>query len=227
MLLLSQFKCLVGHYSTTGRRLSRGRSGKNAQIAALPGANRFTRPSKRILTFAQAGGGPEFRQIKPSARGRVRLFAHLRRSLVLSMLARPPETAVINTQVLSARERDSALAWIAVIAIPLLLIAPAIWNGYPLLQYDTGGYLARWYEGYLVPSRSTVFGLYLHFGQNSYFWINLGFQALATLWILQLNLRIFGLRTPICVPAVSLTLIALTALPWLPSMLPTDIFAAL
>ena len=25
-----------------------------------------------------------------------------------------------------------------------------------LLQYDTGGYLARWYEGYLVPSRSTV-----------------------------------------------------------------------
>src|SRR5947208_7533945 len=35
------------------------------------------------------------------------------------------------------------------------LLAPALWNGYPLLQYDTGGYLARWYEGYLVPSRST------------------------------------------------------------------------
>ena len=29
-------------------------------------------------------------------------------------------------------------------------------------QWDTGGYLARWYEGYLVPSRSTVFGIYLH-----------------------------------------------------------------
>ena len=40
-----------------------------------------------------------------------------------------------------------------------LLLAPALWNSYPLLQYDTGGYLARWYEGYLVPSRSTVFGL--------------------------------------------------------------------
>jgi hypothetical protein len=113
------------------------------------------------------------------------------------------------------------------IAIPLLLIAPAIWNGYPLLQYDTGGYLARWYEGYLVPSRSTVFGLYLHFGQGSYFWINLGIQALATLWILQLTLKVFGLRTPFRVAVVSLTLIATTALPWLASMLLTDIFAGL
>jgi hypothetical protein len=45
-------------------------------------------------------------------------------------------------------------------ALPLLMIAPALWNGYPLLQWDTGGYLARWYEGYLVPGRSTVFGLW-------------------------------------------------------------------
>jgi hypothetical protein len=112
-------------------------------------------------------------------------------------------------------------------AIPVLLVAPAIWNGYPLLQYDTGGYLARWYEGYLVPSRSTVFGLYLHFGQNSYFWINLAFQALVTLWILQLTLKMFGLRTPFCLAAVSLTLIAITALPWLASMLLTDIFSGL
>src|ERR1044072_2216880 len=94
------------------------------------------------------------------------------------------------------------------LAIVLLLLAPAIWNGSPLLQYDTGGYLARWDEGYLVPSRSTVFGLYLHFGQDSYFWINLAFQALATLGILQLTLKIFGMRTPFRVAAVSLALIA-------------------
>ena len=111
--------------------------------------------------------------------------------------------------------------------MPLLLIAPAIWNGYPLLQYDTGGYLARWYEGYLVPSRSTVFGLYLHFGQGSYFWINLGIQALATLWILQLTLRVLGVTGPFRLAAISLALIATTALPWLASMLLTDIFAGL
>src|SRR4029079_18179066 len=105
------------------------------------------------------------------------------------------ENAII-TKVIRARRSDFALGWMAVLAIPALLIAPAIWNGYPLLQYDTGGYLARWYEGYLVPSRSTVFGLYLHFGQGSYFWLNLGIQALATLWILQLTLRVFSMRTP-------------------------------
>jgi len=67
----------------------------------------------------------------------------------------------INTQILRARIVYPRIAWIAAVAIPLMLLAPALWNGYPLLQWDTGGYLARWYEGYLVPSRSTVFGLYL------------------------------------------------------------------
>ncbi len=122
---------------------------------------------------------------------------------------------------------ESTWAWIAVVALPFLLIAPALWNGYPLLQWDTGGYLARWYEGYLVPSRSTVFGLYLHFGEDWYFWVNLGIQALATLWILQLTLRLFGMTRPLRLVAISLTLILTTALPWLASMLLTDIFAGL
>ena len=133
----------------------------------------------------------------------------------------------ITTQILRARSTASGWVWIAAVAIPLMLIAPALWNGYPLLQYDTGGYLARWYEGYLVPSRSTVFGLYLHFGEDSHFWINLGVQALATLWILQLTLRVFGMARPLRLMAVSVILILTTALPWLASMLLTDIFAGL
>ena len=108
-----------------------------------------------------------------------------------------------------------------------MLLAPALWNGYPLLQWDTGGYLARWYEGYLVPSRSTAFGLYLHFGEDSSFWINLGIQALATLWILQLTLRVLGMAQPLRLLAISLVLVLTTALPWLASMLLTDIFAGL
>jgi len=133
----------------------------------------------------------------------------------------------INTQILRARAVDSALVWMSAIAIPLMLIAPALWNGYPLLQYDTGGYLARWYEGYLVPSRSTVFGLYLHFGEGSSFWINLGIQALATLWILQLTLRAFGLAGPWRLLGLSIALGLTTALPWLASTLLTDIFSGL
>jgi hypothetical protein len=128
---------------------------------------------------------------------------------------------------LRARTTASAWVWIAAVAIPLMLLAPALWNGYPLLQYDTGGYLARWYEGYLVPSRSTVYGIYLHLGEDSHFWINLGIQALATLWILQLTLRVFGIVRPSRLMAVSIALILTTALPWLASMLLTDIFAGL
>jgi hypothetical protein len=128
---------------------------------------------------------------------------------------------------LRARATHSAWVWISAVTIPLMLLAPALWNGYPLLQWDTGGYLARWYEGYLVPSRSTVFGLYLHFGEDSGFWLNMGIQALATLWILQLTLRVFGLAGSSRLMGASIALILTTALPWLASLLLTDIFAGL
>jgi hypothetical protein len=128
---------------------------------------------------------------------------------------------------LSAWATEQASVRVAAFVIPFFLLAPAIWNGYPLLQWDTGGYLARWYEGYLVPSRSTVFGLYLHIGEGSGFWFNLVLQALATLWIIWLTLRVLGLAQPFRVAAISLLLVLTTALPWLASMLLTDIFAGL
>jgi hypothetical protein len=133
----------------------------------------------------------------------------------------------ITTDQLRARAVPSLWLRIAATALPLLMIAPAFWNGYPLLQWDTGGYLARWYEGYLVPSRSTVFGLYLHYGEGFGFWINLAVQSLATLWLLQLTLRVLGLMQTVRFVAISLLLIVSTALPWLASMLLTDIFAGL
>src|ERR671923_2167130 len=124
------------------------------------------------------------------------------------------ENKNIAAPVLAARTSATGLVWLAAVVIPLFLIAPAIWNGYPLLQYDTGGYLARWYEGYLVPSRSTVFGLYLHFGEGSSFWINLGIQALATFWILQLTLRVLGMPQPLRLLTLSVVLALTTSLPW-------------
>jgi chromate transport protein ChrA len=95
------------------------------------------------------------------------------------------------------------------------------------LQWDTGGYLARWYEGYLVRARSIVFGLYLHYGEGSSFRINLGLQAPATLWVLQLTLRVLSMAQPFRLLTIGLLSILTTALPWLASMLLTDIFAGL
>src|SRR3954465_15042569 len=107
----------------------------------------------------------------------------------------------------------------------LILLPPAIWNRFPLLQYDTGGYLVRWFEGYLVPSRSTVFGLYLDILARPDFWPAVVIQAGLTIWVVALLLRAFGFGgRPWLLLGVTAALSALTTLPWLASILLTDIF---
>ncbi len=84
--------------------------------------------------------------------------------------------------------------WTLVIAVcVLLLTAPALWNHFPLLQWDTGGYLARWYEGTLVPSRAVVYGLILTAGAPFAFWPVVVAQAGLTVWVVALMLRAHGL----------------------------------
>src|SRR5262245_1812616 len=116
----------------------------------------------------------------------------------------------------------------AALAAALILLAPALWNGFPLLQYDTGGYFARWHEGTLEESRSTVYSLFLHFLSRPNFWPVVVVQTLLAVWILWLVLRSHGLGErarilPITVAALSI----LTAPPWLTSQLITDILAGL
>src|SRR5499427_9229740 len=109
-----------------------------------------------------------------------------------------------------------------------ILLAPALWNRYPLLQYDTGGYLARWYEGYLVPSRSTVFGLFLHLGEGLHFWPELVLQTGCAIWVMSLVLRAAGFAVgPWHRTFIVGGLALVTALPVLSSTLLTDIFAGL
>ncbi|AMN43351.1 hypothetical protein [Rhodoplanes sp. Z2-YC6860] len=114
------------------------------------------------------------------------------------------------------------------LAATLFLLAPAVWNRFPLLQYDTGGYLARWFEGYLVPSRSTVYGLFLTLLSWPDFWPVVIVQSALTVWMLALLLRVLGFGDrPLLVPRVTAVLCLFTTLPWLSGILLTDIFAAL
>jgi hypothetical protein len=109
-----------------------------------------------------------------------------------------------------------------------MLLAPALWNGFPLLQYDTGGYFARWYEGRLEESRSTVYGLFLHVLSLPDFWPVVIAQSLFTVWILWLVLRSYDLGGRVRVlPITVATLSILTALSWLTSQLITDVMAGL
>jgi hypothetical protein len=108
-----------------------------------------------------------------------------------------------------------------------LLLLPALWNGFPLLQWDTGGYLARWYEGTLAVSRSTVYGLFLYALQAPNFWPVVVLQSGIAAWIIALVLRRQGLTRPHHMLLAVLALTLCTSLPWLTSILLTDIFAGL
>lgn len=124
--------------------------------------------------------------------------------------------------------RDRACWALVTVFAVSLLIAPAVWNGFPLLQWDTGGYLARTYESILVPSRPVTYGLILRAGVPFGFWPVLLVQSLLTVWIVALTLRTQGLGgRPWLVAGVIATLSALTTLPWLTSILLTDIFCGL
>jgi len=124
---------------------------------------------------------------------------------------------------LGARAADLAVAGTAT----LLMALPALWNRFPLLQYDTGGYLARWYEGYLVPSRPAPYGLLLNIGSLLDFWPVVLLQAALTVWVLMLTMRAHGLRSPLPRLAVFAALAVVTTLPWIASVLLTDIFVGL
>jgi hypothetical protein len=126
-------------------------------------------------------------------------------------------------------ERRDRAVWALAVSLSIaLLVAPALWNGFALLQWDTGGYLARWYEGYLVPSRAVSYGLILNAGAPLAFWPVLLLQSALTVWIIALILRAHGLgRRPLLLLGVIAVLSMLTTLPWLTSILLTDIFCGL
>ncbi len=124
--------------------------------------------------------------------------------------------------------RDRALWTLASCACVLLLLTPALWNGFPLLQWDTGGYLARWYEGILVPSRAVVYGLMLFASVPLGLWPVLLLQSALTVWLIALMLRAHGCGgRPWLLLGVIAVLSVFTTLPWLTAILLTDIYCGL
>jgi hypothetical protein len=115
----------------------------------------------------------------------------------------------------------------ASLAAMLMLLAPALWNGFPLLEYDTGGYFARWFEGTLEVSRSTAYGLFLVALAQPDFWPAVVVQAALTVWVVALVLRAHGLGRSVVLLVTVAGLSVTTTLPWLTSILLTDIFAGL
>ncbi len=61
------------------------------------------------------------------------------------------------------QRRLSGLPLVAgLVCLALLFLVIALWNRFPLVFYDTGGYLAEGLEGAFLPERSPVYSLLLN-----------------------------------------------------------------
>lgn len=121
--------------------------------------------------------------------------------------------------------RAGAAAWaLSGTAMILLLLVPAIWNGFPFIFPDTGGYLIRPMDGDLGMGRSALYGLFLYLGIPVAFWPNVVIQAAVTVWLVVLTLRVTGLggRPWLALGVVTMLTVA-TGLPWYAGQLMPDI----
>jgi hypothetical protein len=120
-------------------------------------------------------------------------------------------------------------AWI--LTVPAMVgafVGPALWNGFPLIFPDTGGYLARPFEQTLSIGRSAFYGLFLAIGLPLKFWPNVAVQAALCVWLVWLLLRVHGLSgRPFLALTIALGLATLTSLPWFASQLMPDILMPL
>jgi hypothetical protein len=119
----------------------------------------------------------------------------------------------------------NVLAWALTSAAMLLaLVAPALWNGFPLIFPDTGGYLDGPILRTLSMGRSALYGLFLYTGVPFSFWPNVVLQSALIIWLIVLTMRAHGLGDR---PWLTLSIVAMltvcTSLPWFSAQLMPDI----
>ena len=122
-------------------------------------------------------------------------------------------------------------AWSAALLVSLgLLLAPALWNGFPIIFHDTGGYIARVLEGNLGPGRSYFYGAFLYATSCGWQWFHgpVIVQSLLVLRLVHLLLRCHDLPSgPLPLTMVAAALALLTGVSWFAAQLMPDVFVPL
>jgi hypothetical protein len=123
------------------------------------------------------------------------------------------------------------LAWIVSLFLGVaVLLAPVWWNGFPLVFFDSGGYVRRALTMELQAGRSIFYGLYLWGASLGWrFWLGpVLIQALACLWLLHLVLRSHHLPAgPVTVFLLTAALSLGTGIAWSTGQLMPDIWVPL
>lgn len=118
---------------------------------------------------------------------------------------------------------------VAVAALCPLLLAAALWNGFPLIFYDTGAYMLQSFGDKFVPERSPVFSLFILFaGGGTSLWLVATLQALMAAFVMVQTARALAPRITLSMLLlIGAGLTALTGLPWYAGQIEPDIFTPL
>lgn len=126
-------------------------------------------------------------------------------------------------------EKDLTWCLSLVLSVSVLL-APAIWNGFAVVYYDTGGYIERVLNMNLGFGRSFFYGVFLWVTSLNWgsFWGPAVIQALLSIWLIHLLLRCHGLPAgPFATGFLSAGLGISTGISWYTSQLMPDILVPL
>ena len=114
----------------------------------------------------------------------------------------------------------------AVLGAALLLAAPALWNGFPLLYWDSADYIAMPFTLSMPPFRTATYVSVTIFGKlTGTLWTVVALQSLLVSWVLHETIEASapGRATRWLVPLAAL-LTLLTALPWFVGQIMPDAF---
>jgi len=115
----------------------------------------------------------------------------------------------------------------AILAAAPLLVWPALYNGYPLLFSDTGGFLAQTLVPLMLWDKPWVYGPFLHlFHWRVSLWLPLAAQALVVSHMLWLTGRVIWGARPLRHLLLCLFAGALTTAPFTVALLMPDVFTA-
>jgi hypothetical protein len=126
--------------------------------------------------------------------------------------------------------RKLPIAWIsALIASVVIVLAPAVWNGFPFMFYDTGAFIDLAMQGGFSPERSAFYALFLSsFWPHLSLWPAMVGQVTITVLVMAEFARIVlaGL-SPWRFFAIVVVLCVVTGLPWHAAEVLPDILASL
>ncbi len=121
-------------------------------------------------------------------------------------------------------------AWISALAAAILIVLmPAVWNGFPFMFYDTGAFIDLAMQGGFSPERSAFYALFLgSFWPHFSLWPAMVGQVTITVLVMAEFARIVlpGL-SPWRFFAIVLALCVVTGLPWYAAEVLPDILAPL